>query len=433
MTGSALPQVLRRSALLVALSGLALRCVLWLALTPAAAFDADWVALATLFIVGSGRDLLVAAAAGGLILTAAHIGSRTLRTVLLLLAALTVLLIAAELFFWSEFQSRPDRLVFHYLAYPREVLTFLQDQFFVTLLLLPFALLSGALYAWLHWPLRRPAEHDIVPPKSAWMLTAALAMAGLGLSSLAPQVSGRIPEQLASNALFGIGQAALTNVRSWERYYPAASAATPLPAFNSQRPWPTPPRHLVLIIEESFAGPTWSDPTLRAQYLPEFSALMERGWYFSNAFASGSRTTRGMEALLNGMLPLPGVATSQRANPERLPSLPRALANAGWDSAFIYAGWPDFSDLTQYWRAIGFADTTSREDFDVPDGTFASSWGYPDEVLFERLLQEMQQRTQKHERVFLSALTVSHHRPFDFPEGRIAFPADERRSDHAMA
>jgi len=46
--------------------------------------------------------------------------------------AVAMLVCIAELFFWMEFESRLDRLVFHYLAYPKEVLAFLDEQFFLT-------------------------------------------------------------------------------------------------------------------------------------------------------------------------------------------------------------------------------------------------------------------------------------------------------------
>jgi len=141
--------------------------------------------------------------------------------------------------------------------------------------------------------------------------------------------------------------------------------------------------------------------------------------------------TRGQEAILNGYPPLPGVAVSQRDGNEHLPALPRALANAGFYTKFVYAGWPEFSGFADYWQNIGFHDSTNR--FDFQDGGFETSWGYADETLFGRLLDEMSQLTQEHERVFITTLTVSNHRPYDYPTGRISFPANERRAEYAMA
>ena len=60
---------------------------------------------------------------------------RDLRWVLVM-----VVVFIAELCFWVEFESRLDRLVFHYLAYPKEVLVFLEDQFYLSPVLLPIIL-----------------------------------------------------------------------------------------------------------------------------------------------------------------------------------------------------------------------------------------------------------------------------------------------------
>ncbi|MEM1230172.1 MAG: LTA synthase family protein [Pseudomonadota bacterium] len=442
MTAPLAPLFLRVLGLFLLL-GTLVRAVLYAGFLPAA-LPVDSVSPLwplAVFAQGFLADLIVALAAAGLASAGAALGSRGVRLLLLFLLSVVALLVPlAEVFFWNEFQSRLDRLVFHYLSYPREVFTFLEDQFYLSLFAVPFILLAALVTAWLN-----ATAPDTTVRRSLVVggLCGALCLLSLWPVNLPP---GRIATQLASNGYLGVLTAALTDERRWQGKYPGATtravkeATAERLAPGSKQPSAaplalpegTPPRHLVLIVMESFAGALWLDPAQRERYLPAFTALAERSWSFSNVFASGSRTTRGMEAIFNGMMPLPGVSTSQRAHPERLPSLPRALTTAGWHSAFIYAGWADFSDFNRYWRAIGFQDTTSRADF-AADGLFETSWGYADEHLFERLAAEMSQRTARHEHVFLGALTVSHHRPYDYPEGRVPWPADERRSAYAMA
>jgi phosphoglycerol transferase MdoB-like AlkP superfamily enzyme len=396
---------------------------------------------AHVLLQGFRADLLIAVPLAILFAVLARRARPRVTGALAYLAVAVMLLVSiAELFFWNEFQSRLDRLVFHYLAYPREVLTFLEDQFYLSLYALPFLGLGALLTVWVIRPLREPGQASGTRrPLGLAAIVAVLLAASFWPAALPP---GRVAPQLASNGYLGIARAALTDERRWTGRYPGdahppsagSKVPTTTPASLQLAPAPTAqrPKHLVLIIMESFAGETWQDPALRAQYLPNFSRLATRSWSFTNIFASGSRTTRGMEALLNGMLPLPGVSTSQRPDPQRLPSLPRALTAAGWHSGFVYAGWPDFSDLTAYWQAIGFEHTTDRRSFAGED-LFQTSWGYADEHLFERLQQEMTVRVGNHERVFLAALTLSHHRPYDYPAQRVPWPADERRSEFAMA
>ncbi|MDH3644457.1 MAG: LTA synthase family protein, partial [Gammaproteobacteria bacterium] len=103
----------------------------------------------------------------------------------------------------------------------------------------------------------------------------------------------------------------------------------------------------------------------------------------------------------------------------------------GFYSAFVYGGWPGFSNFFEYWRALGYDELTSRHDFSGTD--HETSWGVADEYLFARVREEMSRLSKLHERVFVTTLTVSHHRPFDFPAGRIPFPAEDRRSEYALA
>jgi phosphoglycerol transferase MdoB-like AlkP superfamily enzyme len=147
--------------------------------------------------------------------------------------------------------------------------------------------------------------------------------------------------------------------------------------------------------------------------------------------ATGTRTTRGVEALLHGVPPLPGIPLNQREGFSRLPSLPRALKAAGFDTVFVYGGWPGFSNFKNYWSGIGFDSVLTRDNFD--NKWFETSWGVADEILFERVLREMDARTARSERVFLSTLTVTNHRPYDFPAGRVAYPADQRKQEFAVA
>ncbi|MCY4565661.1 MAG: LTA synthase family protein, partial [Gammaproteobacteria bacterium] len=113
------------------------------------------------------------------------------------------------------------------------------------------------------------------------------------------------------------------------------------------------------------------------------------------------------------------------------PSLPRELGRAGFRTMFVYGGWPGFTSFHDYWRRIGYHEMLDRYDFD--DRWFETSWGVADEILFDKVLQEMDRLAAGFDRVMLTTLTVSNHRPFDFPDGRIDYPSDERRREYVIA
>ncbi len=178
-------------------------------------------------------------------------------------------------------------------------------------------------------------------------------------------------------------------------------------------------RHLVLIIEESFGGHHWTNLANRERYMPEFLRLSDEGRLFTHVYATGLRTVRGLEALLQGIVPVPGFSRTTLGSGSRLPSLSASLKAAGFRTGFVYGGWPTFTNFANYWSSIGFERVLSRHDF--PHAGFETSWGIADEFLFDRLLTEMDDMTQHSERVFLATLTVSNHLPFAFPEGRVPY------------
>jgi len=384
------------------------------------------------FLFGMLNDLQSFLILAGLVAGLGLFNQRVLRGAAYVFMAVTLVVFTAEVFFWLEFESRLDRLVFHYLAYPKEVLVFLEDQFFLSLFVLPLLLLTWALMRLVSWPQRSPDSTAVQLGFMGVGVVLLLAAQPLG------QSASRVTSEFVSNGYLGV----LADARFAEDDIAwLAEAATPTgqtqpvaltrhQALDTLRRELGAKRHVVLIIEESFAGPVWEDPLQRQHYLPNFAALAEDSVNFTNLYASGSRTTRGLEALLNGFPPLPGISTTQRENFDRLPSLARAMQDGGFYPVFLYGGWPGFSNFHNYWQAMGFRKLWSREDF---AGEFETSWGVADGALFERLVAEMDVLSQQHDRVFLATLTVSHHRPYDFPAGSVPFPSSARRSEYAMA
>lgn len=368
-----------------------------------------------------------------------------------LLIVVTLISAIGDVFFWFEFESRPDRLVFHYLKYPVEVAAFLQEQFYLSIVIFPFILVCWFCYRLLKGLVGK--LHTIGLSRFDRGLLLVTCISGL---LLAPWVFSTGPLQpshsrhinaLVSNTYFSVFHAAAINVDKW--HLPAMDVreadklieSVYLQAGNHLHERNYLPKgngaankgisNVILIIEESFAGETWQIPARRKQFMPSLSHWAGEGIDFENIYSTGSRTTRGMESLFHGVPPLPGISLTQRQGYQRLPSLPRVFNEAGFETTFLYGGWPNFSNFSEYWTNIGFENVISKYDFE--NRWFETSWGVADEILFEKLLGFMDERVENGRPVFVTTLTVSNHRPFDFPQGRISFPADERKLEYAIA
>ena len=404
---------------------------------------------------GFGSDLQALALLFGWLSAGFLIGRRFALFWLGVTVIIVVIAFVGDVLHWGEFQTRVGRLAVHYITHVREVLSFIEEQVYLSYFLLPLAALAWGAARWMGgWlPEAFQRRHRLL--FLGWMAVGALVLA---FGQAAPRGPHRHLNQLASNDYLEILYAARMDLSQWEgaywmppsdqmrpqtlperRHSPAGEqAGEPARALASgdDRSLPSVPtgfKHLMLVIEESFGGDFWWQAEQRRKYMPELAAIARRGRYFNRVYATGSRTIRGLEAILNGYPPLPGVALSQREGFERLPSLPRALAEAGFHTSFVYGGWPNFTNFFGYWRGIGFKEMLSRYDFTEEDRWYETSWGVADEILFERVLAEMDRLTAEHDRVMLATLTVTNHLPFDFPAGRISYPSDERRPEYAVA
>ena len=113
--------------------GLLLRIAMWIYYPEGSAFPGVLA-----FGVGFFHDAIMFWLAPGLLALFVLLQPRWVKAGFFIVNAVIVIVFVAEAFFWLEFESRLDRLVFHYLAYPKEVIIFLEDQFFLSLVLVPF-------------------------------------------------------------------------------------------------------------------------------------------------------------------------------------------------------------------------------------------------------------------------------------------------------
>ncbi len=176
-------------------------------------------------------------------------------------------------------------------------------------------------------------------------------------------------------------------------------------------------KNVVIILVESlgaeFVGSLGGLPLT-----PNLDKLAEEGIWFENLYATGTRSVRGIEAVVTGFLPTTArsVVKQPRAQSGFF-SMASVLKTKGYRCSFIYGGEGQFDNMGSFLANNGFDKVIDQADFENP--VFASSWGVSDEDLLGRAHEEF---ARQHENgPFLSLVfTTSNHSPYDFPEGRIS-------------
>lgn len=178
-----------------------------------------------------------------------------------------------------------------------------------------------------------------------------------------------------------------------------------------------------LVIMESF-----SQLVMNSGATPHLTQIASEGIFFKHFYANSFRTDRGLVAILAGYPVPPSVSLMKYpAKTRNLPSIARAMAKAGYGTAYYYGGDADFCNQRSFLVSQGYRHIV--EDKDFPLKQRLSKWGVPDGPLFERV-QEDVATSHSRQPMFRVVQTSSSHEPFDVPEQTLS---DKRLNAFAYA
>lgn len=170
-------------------------------------------------------------------------------------------------------------------------------------------------------------------------------------------------------------------------------------------------KNVLVIIWESFTAKAVGSLGGLKNITPQFDHIAKEGLLFTNIYASGNRSDKGMVAILSGYPAQP--TTSIIKIPKKtasLPSLPTIFKTNGWQTSFYYGGETEFANMKSYFLQQGFDRIVDINDFDSKD--MNSKWGAHDHVVFKRLMHDLDQEKQP---FFTTMFTLSSHEPFEVP------------------
>ena len=379
----------------------------------------------------------------------------------------TLFAAVAELFFFEEFRSRFNFVAVDYLLYPTEVADNIWQSYPTGWILSGLAALALVAVFWLE---RLRAEHLPASAPTGWrrVRTPALAL-GCAVASAVWYPAGLLQfspdreiDELAADgyvtfwrALLGDGDtyrglyaesdphAALARVQA--RLDPRAAAAGEFLPDSTDRPVAAAAgrhaRNVVVVLEESFGSEfvrsLSADYPYPVDVTPELERLAAEGTLFTHAMSTGNRTIRAIEATTSSLPPLPGISIVRRSASTGLFTLPGVLTERGYKTEFVYGGRALFDGMGPYLERNGVQRVVDQADF--PDDAFRTAWGVCDEAIFDRAVAEMDDLARSGSPFYMLVLTVSNHRPYQFPQDELnweprmkARPNAVRYADHAL-
>ena len=365
--------------------------------------------------------------------------------------------VVAEWLFWDEFGARFNFIAVDYLIYTTEVIGNIRESyslpqilgglFLVTLIGFVVLLRSGSFGIWLR---------NLGSPKLTFRGRLSSLVPFLILPLLftifingrqVPGFGNNYNQELARNGLYSFFSEFRNNELNYDQFYDrldtkeafarvrqmvqsneASFISTNLTDLTrsivhagSEKRW-----NVIQITVESLSAEFMGSYGNTNQLTPHLDALAQQSLFFTNFFATGTRTVRGMEALTLSLPPTPGQSIVRRPGNEHLFSLGSVFREKGYDTAFIYGGYGYFDNMNYFFSENGYRviDRTSVPSTNI---TFANVWGACDEDSLSWSMKEADEAFAQNRPFFHFVMTTSNHRPYTYPEGRIDIPSHSGR------
>lgn len=163
--------------------------------------------------------------------------------------------------------------------------------------------------------------------------------------------------------------------------------------------------NVVVLLLETFTLNAWND-------MPNLQRLAKEGVFFSNIYATGNRSDRGMLGVISAFPAHPKVSMLKYPNKTyNHPRFPVDFEAAGYSTRFYYTGDINFGGFRSY-VTMSFQQMVTENDFSGEAIEQRFKWGVHDGYMFERLHDDLLQAKQP---FMYMAFTLSSHEPFTVP------------------
>lgn len=353
--------------------------------------------------------------------------------------------------FLLQYDTRPNRLFVEYLLYPKEVSNMLVKGFGIQLLLAFIVLILAAIFLFkkskrwlslgeevsytsklllfpiigflLFWGARssltsvRPinASNAIF---SKDQFTNSLALSSLYTVSFAIY---SLKNEEDSSKMYGKmdEKEAIDRTRKYMSAVSSDFTNDEIPLLHEQKSThkTDKPYNLVIFLQESL-GAEYVGCLNGLPLTPNIDKLSKEGMLFTNLYCTGTRSVRGIEAVVTGFLPTPSRSVVKLGKAQNgFFTLADVLGKKGYETSFIYGGLSNFDNMASFFNGNGFKKIIDENDFKKDEYAFKGVWGVSDEDLVAKANDLY--KSYGDTPFFSLMFSSSNHTPFEFPDGRI--------------
>ncbi len=191
------------------------------------------------------------------------------------------------------------------------------------------------------------------------------------------------------------------------------------------------PYNLVVVIEESL-GSDFVGRQGGIGVTPELDRISRDGMFLDQLYATGTRTVRGIEAVISGFPPTPGTSVVKLPRSKNnFWTIGTYLKKHGYSNSFVYGGDANFDEMKAFFLNSGFDEV--HDQTSIRGNYRAGSWGYHDGDVFAFAHELMERKAAAGAPFMTVILSTSNHSPFDYPAEEIQLHAGYPKCSHENA
>lgn len=373
----------------------------------------------------------------------------------------------AEITFWDEFKCRFNFVAVDYLIYTFEVVNNINESYPLVILIPSMLLITfGILFLFYKrgsfaqtFSTKIPFKIRVIP------FALSVLVAGLYVSSIknsdAEWSDNRYNSEISKAGIYSFFAELRNSKLDYDTFYTTlpkeeAFALVRKNLSNANTKFVTDPisirrsitdslasdqrPNIVFVLMESMSANFMSEFGNELAITPFMDKLAQESLFFSNLYATGTRTVRGMEAVTLCIPPTPGSSIVKRPNNANLFTIASVFNQKEYQCNFFYGGDGYFDNMNAFFGGNGFdiydrgrgsilSDAIKAKRFNISDEeiSFENAWGACDEDIYKKMITVADKHYAAKKPFLNFVMTTSNHKPYTYPDKKVAIPSGTGR------
>lgn len=353
----------------------------------------------------------------------------------------------SEFFFWNEFGVKYNFIAVNYLVYTNEVIGNIMQSYPVIPIFTTLFLVSGTITYFIVQHSKNyiesiPSFTEKIKISGVYLVMLALSLATIPYLAAKENSQNIFTNELQSNGIYKFYLAFIHSELDYFKFYKTIPTQEAYATLKEQIPGITTEstsrpitakgqenhKNVVLITIESYSADFMKVYGNENNITPFLDELATQSLQFTNLYAVGNRTVRGLEAVTLCFPPTAGESVVKRKDNKNKFSTGNIFNQKGYQVKYLYGGDAFFDNMEDFFSRNGYA-IVDKKSLRPNEITFANVWGVCDEDMANKAIKVMNAEAQLGKPFFNHWMTVSNHRPFTYPNNKIDIPGDAKSRD----